>query len=119
MIIYWEDIRWDVDDAGTSWATVADEEHNTITLENRAGRITFHTEGSPSFAASRVLEIAALCTVMSEEALGEPQAPHRGRIVAETAQPGDADTFVPQQRQALDPDAADIGPVTTRPTEAG
>jgi hypothetical protein len=118
MIIYWEDIRWEVDDAGTSWATLADEEHNTLTLENRQGKITFHTDGSPRFDASTVLEITALCTILSKEALGQPDEPHNGRIVAETSQPGDADAFVPQQRHALDPDADDTEPESTRLAQA-
>jgi hypothetical protein len=118
MIIYWEDIRWEVDDAGTSWATLADEEHNTLTLENRDGKITFHTDGSPQFDAGTLLEITALCMVMAKETLSQSGGPHEGRIIAQTSQPGDADAFIPEQRHALDPDADDIDPAaTTRLTQ--
>jgi hypothetical protein len=110
MIINWEDIRWEEDDAGTSWATVADEQHNALTLESRDGKITFQTDGSPRFDAGTVLEITAICMVMSKDAVGEHSGARGGRIIAETSQPGDADTYIPAQRHALDPDADVIKP---------
>jgi hypothetical protein len=113
MIIYWEDIRWEVDDAGTSWATLADEEHNSLTLENRDGKITFHTEGTPRFDARRILEITALCMILEEDALAEPDAAGQGRVTARSSDSRDADTFIPGQRHAPDPKPGDMKPEAT------
>jgi hypothetical protein len=114
MIIYWEDIRWDVDDAGTSSATLADEEHNSLTLESCNGRITFRTDGSPSFDASTIHEIVALCAIMTKEGAGQHGGAHPGRIVATSSQSRAANSFVPEQRRALDQDADYIDPDATR-----
>ncbi len=72
MKIHWDNIKWETDDAGTSWATLADEEHNSLTLENRDGTITFHTDGNPRFDASTVLDLTVLFVVLSRDAMGQP-----------------------------------------------
>jgi hypothetical protein len=119
MIIYWEDIRWEVDDAGTSWATLADEEHNNLTLESRDGKITFHTDGSPSFDARTILEITALCMILEEDALGKPDGARQGHITARGTDSRDAGTFIPGQRHAPDPEPGDVKPEATRLAHAG
>jgi|HubBroStandDraft_3_1064219.scaffolds.fasta_scaffold520836_1 hypothetical protein len=119
MIIYWEDIRWEVDDAGTSWATLADEEHNSLTLENRDGKITFHTDGSPRFDTRTILEITALCMILEEDALGKPDGARQGHITTRSTDSRDADTFIPGQRHAPDPEPGDVEPETTRLDQAG
>lgn len=119
MIINWEDIRWEVDDAGTSWASVADEEHNSLTLENRGGKITFHTDGSPRFDARRVLEITALCMILEQDVLAEPAEARQGHSAARGAGSRDADTFIPGQRHAPDPEPAGIQPEAIRLAQAG
>jgi hypothetical protein len=119
MIIYWEDIRWEEDDAGTARATVADERHNTLMLESRDGKITFQTDGEPSFDASKIMEIAALCMVLAEDSTDLTPSTHHGRIVAETSQPGDADAFIPQQRRGYDPDVGNIEPEIARLVHTG
>jgi hypothetical protein len=118
MIIYWEDIRWEVDDAGTSWATLADEEHNSLTLENRDGKITFHTDGSPRFDARTILEITALCMILEEDALGQPGEARQSRVTARSSDSRDVGTFVPRPRHASDPEPSEIEPEATRLTQA-
>jgi hypothetical protein len=123
MIINWEDIRWEADDAGTSRATLADEEHNSLTLENRDGKITFRTDGSPTFNTSTVLEITALCMLLSKEDLGRAELGRPARITTRGAQPDpgepDGETFVPEPRQALDTEPHDIEPEATELAQAG
>jgi hypothetical protein len=114
MIIYWEDIRWEVDDAGTSWATLADEDHNSLTLENRDGRITFHTDGSPSFEPSTVLEITALCMILSKESLGQAGQTRQDRVAARSSESDDASAFIPAPRHATDAEPNDIEAEATR-----
>jgi hypothetical protein len=119
MIIHWEDIRWDVDEAGTSWATLADAAHDSLTLECRDGAITFHTDGSPRFDASTLMEITALCMVLAKEAVTQAGgAHHEGRIFASTSQPGDSDTYVPEQRLATDAQTGDADPAAARLSQA-
>jgi hypothetical protein len=99
MKIDWEDIRWETDDVGTSWATLADEEHNSLTLEYREGRIAFHTDGNPRFEVPTVLEITALCVVLSRNALGQVGRTDRARDTARSSG-AHAATLVPEQRHA-------------------
>ena len=104
MIIHWEDIRWEVDDSGTSWATLADEEHNSLTLENRDGKITFHTDGSPRFDTRTILEITALCMILEEDAIGQSGEARQSRVTARSSDSREVGTFVPRPRHAPDPE---------------
>jgi hypothetical protein len=78
MNIYWENVRWETEDTGAVSATMADKEHNSLTLEHRDGMITFYTDGSPSFDIAAILDITAICMVLSRtslsQAAGVPQA---------------------------------------------
>jgi hypothetical protein len=99
MKIDWESIKWETDDVGTSWATLADEEHNGLTLENRDGTITFHTDGNPRFDVSTALELIALCAILSMNALDQDSLAHRGRA---------AEVQVPEQRPAPQGERDDV-----------
>ncbi len=110
MIIQWESIRWEADDAGTSWATLADEDHNSLTLENRDGKVTFHTDGSPRFDASTVMDIAALCAILSKNALGQASRTRQGRVTARTTHRSDAGPVVPEPRRAPATEPREIKP---------
>ncbi|HEY2313631.1 MAG TPA: hypothetical protein VGH96_08460 [Streptosporangiaceae bacterium] len=103
MRMHWENINWETDDAGTSRATLADEEQNSLTLENRDGTITFHTEGSPRFDASAVMDIMALSAIMSRSAL-EADRTQQSRAAADTPLAGTAEALVPEQRDASLPE---------------
>jgi len=98
MKIHWENIRWETDDVGTSWATVADEQHNSLTLENRDGTITFHTDGDPRFDVSTILDITALCAVLSRNALGQIGGPPQGPEPPRSTSARTAGLLVPEQR---------------------
>jgi hypothetical protein len=98
MKIHWENIRWETDDVGTSWATLADEEHNSLTLENRDDTITFHTDGSPQFDISTILDLTALCMVLSRNALDRIGSPPQSPEPARTTPAPAAGILVPGQR---------------------
>jgi hypothetical protein len=98
MKIHWEHIRWETDDLGTSWATVADEEHNSLTLENRDGTITFHTDGDPRFDVGTILDITALCAVLSRNALGQIGGPPHSTEPPRSSSARTAGMLVPEQR---------------------
>jgi hypothetical protein len=100
MNIQWENIRWETDDAGTSWATLADDEHNMLRLENRGSNITFHTDGDPSFDAGTLLDIATLCLLLSRNALDKTDAVGEGRSQARVSQTRPSDVNVPEPRRA-------------------
>lgn len=118
MIIDWEGIRFEVDDAGTTWATLADDAHNSLTLECRDGAVTFHADASPRFGASALLEITALCMILVKDAVGGATgAQQAGPILAGRSQPGDPDAYIPEQRQAAD-ETSDIQPAARRPPRA-
>jgi hypothetical protein len=109
MRMHWENINWETDDAGTSRATLADEEHNSLTLENRDGTITFHTEGSPKFEVSAVMDIMALSAIMSRSAL-DANRTGQGRVAADTPVARTAEALVPEQRDASLPERQRIEP---------
>jgi hypothetical protein len=114
MIIHWEDIRFEVDDAGTSWATLADDAHNSLTLEWRDGAVTFHADGSPRFDVGSLLEITALCMILAKDELGkEAGAQPAGPSVAVSSHSGETEAYIPGQRQA-----SDINPAATRLAES-
>ena len=71
MKIHWENIHWETDDVGTSWATLADGEHNSLTLESRDDTITIHTDGSPRFEIGEILDLTTLCLVLSRNAIAD------------------------------------------------
>jgi hypothetical protein len=98
--IHWENINWETDDVGTSWATLADAEHNSLTLENRDGTITFHTDGNPRFDVSTVLDITAVCMILSKNALDQPGPVGQGGATSRSAPEGASEVLVPEQRQA-------------------
>jgi hypothetical protein len=100
MMIHWENIHWETDDAGTSWATLADEEHNSLTLENRDGMITFHTDGSPRFDVSTFLDITALCVILSKNTLGQVGRSHQDRVTTRRERTYNAEMLVPGQRHS-------------------
>lgn len=109
MRMHWENINWETDDAGTSRATLADDEHNSLTLENRDGTITFHTDGSPRFEISAVMDIVALSAIMSRSAL-ETDRTQQGRAAADTPLARTAEALVPEQRDASLPEHQRIEP---------
>lgn len=98
MIIQWEKILWEEDDTGTSRATLADEEHNMLTLENREGKIAFHTDGSPTFDVSTVLDIATLFMILASNALGQAGRSRQGRTSARGARAREAGALIPEPR---------------------
>ncbi len=100
MKIHWDNVKWETDDVGTSWATLADEEHNMLTLENRDGTITFHTDGNPRFDVSTVLDITALCAILSRNALDQAGPSHQGRTASRSKRDRASEVLVPEQRQA-------------------
>jgi hypothetical protein len=99
MRMHWENINWETDDAGTSRATLMDDENNSLTLENRDGTITFHTDGSPRFDVSTVMDIMALSAILSRSAL-EADRTQRGPVTADTPLARTAEALVPEQRDA-------------------
>lgn len=96
MNIYWENVRWETEDTGTTSATLADNEHNSLTLEHRDGMITFYTDGNPSFDVGAVLDITAICMVLSKTALGQGGD---DSATAAASQGEDTDVHVPGPRQ--------------------
>ena len=114
MIIQWEKIRWEADDSGTSSATLADEEHNSLTLENRDGKITFHTDGRPSFDVSTVLDITTLCMILSSNALAEAGRTRQGRATARGGRAREARGLVPEPRRAQAAQPHDVKPKAKR-----
>jgi hypothetical protein len=100
MNIQWENIRWETDDAGTSWATLADDESNTLRLESRGSTITFHSDGDPSFDAETLMDIATLCLLLSRNALDQTGAVDEGRSQARRPQTRASDVTVPAPRRA-------------------
>lgn len=107
MKIHWESIHWETDDVGTSWATIADEEHNSLTLENRDGKIAFYTDGIPRFEIGAILDITALCAILSRNALAD--LVDQGHLAAETSGDRDTGVVVPSQRQAPLTEHQDVG----------
>jgi hypothetical protein len=105
MKIHWENIRWETDAVGTSWATIADEDHNSLTLENRDGRIAFYTDGTPRFEIGAILDITALFAILSRNALAD--LVDQGH--AEAAADRGTSVVVPGQRQAPLTEHQDIG----------
>jgi hypothetical protein len=118
MIIQWEDIRWDADDAGTSWATLVDEDDNSLTLENRAGKIIFHTLGSPRFDASTVLDIASVCVILSKNALNQANRARARGVATRRAQPRATGTLIPEPRRAPAAEPHDTKPKARRLAQA-
>jgi hypothetical protein len=94
MRMHWENIHWETDHAGTSRATLADEEHNSLTLENRDDMITFHTDGSPRFEVSAVMDIMAVSAILSRNALDANRAEQPG-VTADTSLARAAEALVP------------------------
>ncbi len=107
MIIQWEKILWEEDDTGTSRATLADDEHNMLTLEKRDGKIVFHTDGSPSFELSTVLDITTLFMILSSDALGQVGRSRQGRASARGARAREARPLIPGPRRAPTPQPHD------------
>ena len=114
MRIHWENIDWETDDGGTSWATLADEEHNSLTLENRDDTITFHTDGNPTFDASTVLDIVALCVILFRDAIGQASRPRQGRATGRRPRARADGPLVPGQRRTSLPDRQPIDPKASR-----
>jgi hypothetical protein len=113
MRMHWENISWETDDAGTARATLADEEHNSLTLENRDGTITFHTDGNPRFEVSAVMDIMAVSAILSRNALDADRT-GKGGVSAQTSLARAAEALVPEQR-----DASLREPQCTEPKAAG
>jgi hypothetical protein len=92
MNIYWENVRWETEDTGAVSATLADKEHNSLTLEHRDGEITFRTDGSPKFDTAAILDITAICMVLARTSLSQ--------AAPDTAQAEASNVHVPGPRQA-------------------
>ena len=97
MMIHWENIHWETDDVGTSWATLADGEHNSLTLESRDDTITFHVDGNPRFEIGEILDLTTLCLILSRNALADRL--DEGRDVERGSRAPAAGMLVPGQRQ--------------------
>jgi hypothetical protein len=97
MKIHWENIHWATDDVGTSWATLADGEHNILTLESRDDTITIHTDGSPRFEIGEILDLTTLCLILSRNALADQV--DEVRDTDGGSQAPDPGVLVPGQRQ--------------------
>jgi hypothetical protein len=99
MKIHMNHIRWETDDIGTSRATMADKDHNSLTLENRDdGTISIHTDGTPRFELSAILDITALFAILSRKALAEQVS--QGHGAADVSADSGTSVVVPGQRQA-------------------
>jgi hypothetical protein len=98
MKIHMDHIRWETDDIGTSRATVADNDHNSLTLENRDGTVAIYTDGTPRFELSAILDITALFAILSRKALAEQ--PDQGHAATAASADSAASVIVPGQRQA-------------------
>jgi hypothetical protein len=114
MIIQWEKILWEEDDTGTSRATLADDEHNMLTLENREGKIAFHTDGSPTFDVTTVLDIATLFMILASNALGQAGRSRQGRTSARGARAREAGALIPEPRRAPAAQPRDVKPKARR-----
>jgi hypothetical protein len=114
MIMDWQSIRWEADDAGTSRATLTDNELNSLIVEHSGDKVTFHTEGSPSFDAAAALDIAALCVAVSKNALGRSTTSRRNRKTATTMGTGGARPRIPGQRRIPAANSAARLPETLR-----
>jgi hypothetical protein len=106
MKIHWENIHWMTDDVGTSWATLADGEHNSLTLESRDDTITFHADGSPRFEIGEILDLATLCLILSRNALPD-RIDEARRSDHGTPTSAGPDVLVPEQRQESLPEQHD------------
>lgn len=102
MRIDLEDIRCDTDEAGWVRGTVMDQEHNSLAVSCRDGKITFHTEGTPSFDITEALEIGALCVMLSTSALDAADGPEQDSESDGPADAGaeEARALIPGQRDA-------------------
>jgi hypothetical protein len=105
MKIHWENIHWETDDVGTSWATLADGEHNSLTLESRDDMITFHADGSPRFEIGEILDFTTLCLILSRNALADRI--DEGRDSDRGSRAPDSGVLVPEQRQETLPEQHD------------
>jgi hypothetical protein len=114
MIIQWEKIQWEADDSGASSATLADEDHNNLTLQNRDGKITFHTDGSPSFDISTVLDITTLCMILCSNAIADAARPRQGRATARGARAREARRLIPEPRRPPTNQPEDVKPKPKR-----
>ena len=114
MIIQWENIQWDADDSGASSATLADEDLNSLRLENRDGKITFHTDGSPSFDISTVLDITTLCMILCSNAIADAARPRQGRASARSTRARAARALIPEPRRAPSEPPQDVKPKSRR-----
>jgi hypothetical protein len=90
MRVYLEGVSWDDDGAGTVRATVFDDKHDSLVVEKTDNdRVTFHTDGTPSFDVSTTMEVMALSVVMARSALrGAAETPpdrHHGSHAEATA----------------------------------
>jgi hypothetical protein len=114
MIIQWEKIRWEADDSGTSSATLADDDHNSLTLEIRDSKIAFYTDGKPSFDIGTVLDITTLCMILSSNALANAGRTRQGRATGRSARASGARPLIPEPRRASAGQQHDVKPKAKR-----
>jgi hypothetical protein len=99
MNIYWENVRWETEEAGAKSATLADNEHNSLTLKQHDGTITFYTNGNPSFDTGAILDITAICMVLSKASLSQAGESATGGARTDEAQAEATNVHVPGPRQ--------------------
>jgi hypothetical protein len=90
MRVYLERVSWDVDADGAARATLFDDKHDCLIVgKTDSDRVTFHTDGTPSFDVNTTMEIVALSIVMARSAMrvhGEtPPDHHLANRASETA----------------------------------
>jgi hypothetical protein len=98
MNVYWENVRWETEDTGTMSATLADKEHNSLTLEQRDGMITFLTDGNPSFDVGAIMDITSIFMVLCRKSLS--QAGEIDEASGTAASQAEGSVHVPGPRQA-------------------
>jgi len=105
MIVRLEGIQWEEDSDGNITAIVTDDALDTLTVRSADNKISFHSDGTPTFDVNGVLEIMELCIALSKYTATEHDASEdahaaaaRERIAASGPWASDAG-MVPRQEK--------------------